>query len=270
MERCVQIREDLAGEQPGNLHAQMAWLDALWHLVSTHMDAQRPHAALAPARKAAALLARYANNPPGNTGVRHQLGLWAISFSVALRKTGTPAEALSLGEHAVKIFQDLTRDDPKQLRHGWGLMNGWTGLGKARWEFGRAEEAMAAFREAVVVQRQVFEQAPSVNEYRHELSRCYDRLLHWSCLRGQWAEAAAALLEQEKLWPGDAERLLEVARDWEKLAAAVGQGQTEQSPPEQAERQRSIDESARVARSAAAVRQREKGAAASPKEGTKR
>src|SRR5207244_72492 len=75
---------------------------------------------------------------------------------------------------------------------------------------------------------------------------------YWLRLRGCLAEAAANLLEQKKLWPGNAKRLLEISGDLSGLAAAVGGGRRELTPTEQVERQRYLDLSEKVAREAGA------------------
>ncbi|MCI0463578.1 MAG: hypothetical protein L0Z62_42120 [Gemmataceae bacterium] len=117
---------------------------------------------------------------------------------------------------------------------------------------GQHGEALAAFRETVAVLRQAFEQTPTVSELRLPLSKYSGRLAYWLGLHGQRVEAATCYGEQEKLWPDDPEKLMELSRDFEQLAAGVEQSQKELTPVEQAERQRYLDESARLARKASA------------------
>src|SRR5205807_3943220 len=126
-------------------------------------------------------------------------------------------------------------------------------VGKDHWAIAQYEEALPAFRQAVAAQRRVHEQAPSVEGYRAMLSHGSGSLAEWLRARGYRAEAASYLREQEKLWPGDARRLREVASDFKELAAAVGAGSTGLTPAEQAERKCYLEESDRVARKANAL-----------------
>ena len=98
--------------------------------------------------------------------------------------------------------------------------------------------------------RRIFERAPSVPGNRIALSRCYDRLALWGGRAGKRAEAAAAIREREKLWPDDAEKLREVARDFQVLAEALSGSRGPLSPEEQAEQHEYIRESDRAKRAA--------------------
>ena len=60
-------------------------------------------------------------------------------------------------------------------------------------------------------------------------------------------EAAENLREQERLWPGDAKQLEEIAKDWQKQADSVGQGCDELTPEERSQRDGYLVESRRVA-----------------------
>jgi hypothetical protein len=121
---------------------------------------------------------------------------------------------------------------------------------RTNWDLGQLKDALTAFRKSVAVPRQVFTRAPAIRQNRIILSRCYEQLIYREGLRGNRAEVVAALREQEKLWPEEPGRLLEMSRNYAKLAAAVGQGREKLSREEQTERQRYLDESTRLERSA--------------------
>jgi tetratricopeptide (TPR) repeat protein len=145
-----------------------------------------------------------------------------IELAAVLRQLKEPAEALRQAEQGRQLYLKLRRTAPDDLAHLIGLASAWDQIGKARWDLGHVEEALAAFRESVATQRQVFEHEPSIRANRFRLSRCYRLIAYWGGLCGKRAEAAAALLEREKLWPDDAKELLDVASEFEELAKAVG------------------------------------------------
>jgi tetratricopeptide (TPR) repeat protein len=138
----------------------------------------------------------------------------------------------------------------------FALSPAWGEIAKARWDLGRRDEALAAFREAAAAQRQVFEHDPSVVIHRRLLSRDYDKLVYWGGLHGDWAGVAAALREREKLWPDNAEELLEVSRDFEQLTQQMAESRRPLSPEEEAQRWRYLAESARARQAAEAVARR--------------
>jgi hypothetical protein len=144
------------------------------------------------------------------------------------------------------------REAPGELRYTVELANTWYQLGHTRRFLGQHDEALAAYRQAAQAWRVAFDRAPSVPEYREKLSLGYGRLHHWLRVRGCRAEASMCLLEQKKLWPGNAERLLKISREFTELAAAVGGDPKKLTPSEQEERQRYLDLSDQVAREAAA------------------
>jgi serine/threonine protein kinase/tetratricopeptide (TPR) repeat protein len=218
------------------------------------LQEEKPAAALAILREAAALAERYADAPVRGLEFCDHLGNFSVNTSAFLCRLGEPSEALRQAEQARRLFGGLHSAAPDVPRYGNGLCQAWERIAKARWAMGRRDEALAAFREAAAVQRQVVRQAPTVPFYRVSLSRCYARLAYWSGLSGDRAGAAAALREREKLWPNEPKQLLEVSGDFQKLAEAVGQGREQLSPEELAERQGYLAESERAQRAAEAVR----------------
>jgi tetratricopeptide (TPR) repeat protein len=219
-------------------------------LVAELLQETKHPAAVAILREAAALAEQYVDTPSRDPEFCWGLAGQLLGISSSLCRAGDPAEALRLAEQARRLYAGLRRAAPDVREHGNDLSGAWERIAKARWDLGMADEALAAFRESAAVQRQVVAQFPSVRVYRVRLSRCYDRLVHWGGLRGDRATVAAALLEREKLWPDVADELMEVSRDFQELAEAVGKGREQLSPEEQAERRRYLDESERVRRAA--------------------
>jgi tetratricopeptide (TPR) repeat protein len=239
---AASVGEGLTDPQEG-----VAWLSSLLRAAGLLREANRP-ATLALARQAAALADRYADSPARDGETCARLAAQSLGISTLLCQLGDGEEALRQAELARHLLTGLCRAAPRAPEHGQGLSSAWERIGKARWALAQRDEALAAFRQAAAVQRQVLAQAPADAAYRRSLSRCYDRLVYWGGLHGDRATAAAALREREKLWPGNADELLEVARDFEKLAAAVGPERGPLSAEEQAERQQYLAESERARR----------------------
>jgi hypothetical protein len=195
-----------------------------------------PSTARKAAREAAALAERTAEVPSRDMDFCAALASDSLAVAAVLCRLGEGFESLRLADQGRRLYAGLSRADPAVTAYAHGLSEAWERVGKARWALRRAEEALAAFHESAAVQRQAFARAPS-GFARLRLSRCYDRIHFYSAQHGKRAAAAAALLEREKLWPGDAERLMEVARDFRQLADAA----------DGAERERYLAESERAA-----------------------
>ncbi len=163
---------------------------------------------------------------------------------------GLPTAALRQAELARSLSSGLRAAAPNDPRYGHWLSDAWQHIGKAQWDVGRRDSALAAFRESAAVERQVSEQVPSNRRYRETLSRSYGRIAYYCGLVGDRPGAAAALLEQEKLSPGDTKQLQDIAQNFQKLANAVGNGRSELSSDEQLEQRRYVAEGQRLAEGA--------------------
>ena len=97
----------------------------------------------------------------------------------------------------------------------------WQRIAKAHWGLGERDQALAAFREAAVIDKRLFERQPSSHFYHACLSKSYDRLVFYGSQAGDVRGAAAAVLERTKLWPGDAKQLTKSADDFDVLARQV-------------------------------------------------
>jgi hypothetical protein len=124
-------------------------------------------------------------------------------------------------------------------------------MGSSHWAQGQVEEALAALRQAVEVQRQVVARAPEVASSRQCLGERHVKLGRKLCELGRLEEAEASFREQQQLWPGDPAKQAEVLGELQKWAAEVGDRGKDLSPGEQLERQRYLDLRARLARPAA-------------------
>jgi tetratricopeptide (TPR) repeat protein len=194
--------------------------DLLW-VANKLAEAKQP-ASLTVARQAAAVLRRYAGTSSLDRDFYRALANRSADLAGLLCRLGDPAEALNHAERGCSLYEELRAGAPDVPEWGRGLSTAWERVAKARWQLGQPDPALAAFRKAAAVQRQVFESDPSSRADRQVLSRYYDKLHYWNCLRGNRVEAAAALREREKLWPDDANQLGLVSRDFHELADMVG------------------------------------------------
>jgi tetratricopeptide (TPR) repeat protein len=245
---AAQVSEHLADPRP-----VLDVLVCLWRAADCLREVSRP-ATLALAREAAALAGRCIDAPLRSLTFTYTLAMRMLSIATLLCQQGDPAESLHQAEQARRLLIGLRHVAPEVAEYGDGLRGAWERIAKARWELGQRDLALAAFRESTAVQRQVVRQAPTVRLYRIRLSKCCDKLVYWAGLAGDRATVAAALLERKQLWPDDADRLLEVSRDFHKLAESVGKGPKQLSPTEKLEQQRYLAESDRTRRAAEAVR----------------
>lgn len=231
-------------------------LHPLAQIASVLHAAKEIAAALPIARQAAALASRYAAFPSRDLGFMTQVGRHSLSIAGLLNQLGDAGTSLQQAEQARRLFEESHRAVPDELWRAADLSAAWMRIGKAKWGPGQHAEALVAFRESAAIQRQVLERAPSVRAYRSDLSRCYDRLVYWSSLAGDWPQAAAALLEREKLWPNDAKELTRVSRDWRELADDIAQNRKHPLPQEEAQRRRCLTESERTRQLAAIASRR--------------
>ncbi|HEV3119154.1 MAG TPA: serine/threonine-protein kinase, partial [Gemmataceae bacterium] len=221
------------------------------YLASALWELKLPAPALAIARDAT-VVAFAIGVPARDLGTRERHGWQLLSLAATLSHLEDPEEALRLAERARHISEDLCRELPLQPNFVSLLSGAWQRIGKARWALHQPDLALAAFREAASVQHRTFEAAPSA-EARARLSNCYDRLYYWNTLRHTWSEAAAALLDREKLWLDNAEELMEVARDFQGLAEKMTEPRQQLSSAQERERQHYLAESARLSRAADAL-----------------
>jgi serine/threonine protein kinase len=216
-------------------------------------EAKQPVAALPIARKAADLAFRYAAFPSRHEGFLEYAASHSLNTSSLLNQLGDSAESLRLAQQARRLSEESCRVMPDDFRRWASLSSAWDRIAKAHWNLGQSDDAWAAFQKSAEVQRQAFERAPSIPANREALSRCYDRLVYWGVLRGDWTGAAAAVLEREKLWPNNAKELTRVSRDFQELAQKIAQGRQHLSEKEQAEQRRFLSESERTKQAAEAL-----------------
>jgi serine/threonine protein kinase len=236
----------------------------LCQLASSLREAKLNATGLSIARQAATFTSRYAALPSRDPGLIDRLAWDSLNNAAVLNQLGDSAASLQHAEQGRRLSGEAFRIAPDPRRRSVEK-DAWTRIGKARWGLGQSSEALAAFRQAADIQRQLFEAAPSIRENRIELAHCYSRLAHWNTLSHNWEGSAAALLARQKLWPDDAKELMTVADDLRDLAQQMTRDCQQLSPKEQADQQRYLDESQRARRMAEAAARRATETAASAK-----
>jgi tetratricopeptide (TPR) repeat protein len=224
---------------------------ALW-------EARLNSAGLPIARKAAELTSNYAAFPTRDLGFTAALAGNASHLATALKHLGDPSASLEQANLARRLYEQAGRADPDNVQRRVALVSIWSLIGKVHWDLGRADESLAALGESARIQRQLFEADSSNAFHRYNLDRCYGRLAYWSTLKRDWAGTAAALLEQEKLWPDDSDKLMGVSRDFKELAEDMARGRESLSAEEEPARQHYLAESDRTRQAAEAAARRQK------------
>jgi tetratricopeptide (TPR) repeat protein len=176
-------------------------------------------------------------------------GTWERLGSLHRAMKDYPA-ALGAFEQARSAQAELVRDHPDQPKLHSMLGATCNNLGLVLLDLGRLDDALTAFAEAVAHQRQAFDRAPTVAQYRRFLSHHYVNVANTQRRLSRPAEAAAAAIERQKLWPDDAAELVTVAIDLAQCAGLVGREKAALSAAEQAERQGYCDQAVGALRQA--------------------
>jgi tetratricopeptide (TPR) repeat protein len=161
-------------------------------------------------------------------------------------------EAVAAYQRACSLWEPLAEARPDDLRAHSALGGNLHNLAWVLTRLDRNDEALAAYRRAVVEQRQAFDKAPQVPPHRRFLSNHYRNLALLLRKLRRPQEAADACRRWKELWPDDPSELCKVASSLAACVSLVGEGKTELSPEEQAERRRYADEAMAVLRQAVA------------------
>jgi len=252
-------------DQQGDPEHALGLINVLNILAGALREAKLNAASVPIAQTAAALNASYAGFPTRDVGFTAALAGNALGLAVVLNQLGDLSGALEQAGLARRLFERATGADPDNGRWRSALVMAWERTGKVRWALGQADLALDAFRESTRIQRQLFEADSSSADHRYNLDHCYARLANWSTLKRDWAGTAAALLEREKLWPEDSDRLMGLSRDLKELAAEMARAPKGLSAEEQSARQHYLAESERTGQAAeAATRRRKQSLKANP------
>lgn len=158
-------------------------------------------------------------------------------------------QAIGCYQRSCDLTAEVVRNCPDVVEYRHNLACALETLGDGWWEVGRRDRALAAYQQAVAEQRAAVARAPQVKQYQTRLGFHLYRLAYVHRELGQHAEAAAASLERLRLDPRPIDRY-DVACALALCIPLVGQGQTELSAEEHAQRQKYADQAMAVLRDA--------------------
>ena len=168
-------------------------------------------------RNAGVLFAQLGADSGNDPGFTHRLSESLLMSSLLAQKLGDPRLALLQMEVGRRKLHDWISATPHDEQHDDSLTKTLHACAKAQWAAGNRSQALFELREATSIRQRLFaqEQTPA---NRLSLTRCYDRLVFYSCRGGDLSAAAKAILERTQLWPGDAIQLAQSAEDFGTLA----------------------------------------------------
>jgi serine/threonine protein kinase len=239
--KAIALDKKLIHAGPGVPRYQDDLADTYLHLADVESEAGNPTEALRLCERSQEMLERLVRKHSGNADYQADLAHSYQGISRGRRDTGELPAAQAVLEQARTVLKKLVGEHPKQAAYCSQLATVLDDLGLIAARAGRLQEARLLHRDAVTRQSLAREQQPKVKEYQQRLSNHYQNLARVERQLGRPAEAVAATLERQKLWSKNPALLYEVAGDLARCILLVGQGQTDLSAAQQAERRSYAD-----------------------------
>jgi tetratricopeptide (TPR) repeat protein len=169
------------------------------------------------------------------------------------RDAGRLAEARADLGRACDALEVAVRINPGDLWSRNILGIAYSNLGGLLTRLGQDREALAAYRRAIDHQRRCFESNTVNKDHRQGLSDHYLGLAALLRKIGSPGEAAAAILERQRLWPDNPDELYHSALELAECVPVVGRGRTELTREERTECRRYADQALDALRRAIAA-----------------
>ena len=166
---------------------------------------------------------------------------------------GAWADARYGYEEVQTIREQLVREFPENLDYLRALGTTLDELAEVLWRLNQLKAALAMVQQATAPLRTAVEKAPDSLVYRRSLSAHLAHLATLERKSGQPTAAAAALVDRQKLWAGNADELYGVAGDLALTAAAVGAGAAPLAPQDVAAQRTILDQAIEAFRQAVAA-----------------
>jgi tetratricopeptide (TPR) repeat protein len=246
------IQERLAKENPevGPFARDLAVTYS--NLGRLHLKAGRRAEALEAFEKARDLLEKLADRQSAPSTTAARIKTWTY-LGVLQAVRGQRAEALRCLQKASALLDEAARDSSEPPESPAEAGETCFLLGAGLMNLGHNEDALSAFRQALVYQRAALAAGPKSAAARKALSQSYFNLAHIQRELGRLREAAATALERQQLWPDNADELYDVACELAMCIPRVGQPGHKLSPQQEAERARYVSQALAALRRAVAA-----------------
>jgi tetratricopeptide (TPR) repeat protein len=154
------------------------------------------------------------------------------------REHNRPADALPMYDRCRQYCEKALQTNSDDLRPRSVQGQAHDGRGLVLAQLNRKDEALAAHLAAAAHHQAAFAKAPKQTLHRERLSDHFRHLARLHRDQRRPTDAAAASLEQQKLWPANSERLVEVACDLASCIPLVGKTGGSLTSAEETERGR--------------------------------
>src|SRR5262249_50772673 len=239
--KAIEIWEKAATAQPDHAEYQRSLAMAYDGLAIR----QNPTESLRLHQKALLIRERLVQDDPDNLENRNDLGATLNNIGVLLSNKRQYQEALAIFRRAVEHQEVAYSKAPQMILYGQFLGTGYSNIASMSWTLGQHNEALEWRRKSVTVFRGLVGDNPAVPHLRSRLWCAYTGLGWYQRQRQKVAEAAlSARLARDVIerlprnTPGD---YFELARVHALCATLLGEGKTELTVEEKAERKHEAD-----------------------------
>jgi hypothetical protein len=165
---------------------------------------------------------------PHVVGYRYALATSLTNLGQALSAGGDASAAIEAFGESRAIAQQLADDFPTEVQFQSLLGGVLNNLAMVQEQSGQLDAALKDYAAAVAHQRNAFDVAPQVSDYREFLSKHYFNYGRALRAAGKPAEAGEAALARRRLWPDHGEHLYEIAVELALAAEQLArQGRTD-------------------------------------------
>jgi serine/threonine protein kinase len=237
-DQALKILQPLADRNPSNTAIRRELVQACSGLGTLVMERGQPKRGLQFSTRAVALQEELAKQHPEVVEFRRDLpGLYS-NLAVAQLEAGLLKDAKTNCRRGLAIAEEFLAHNPSDIGLQSGVGASWDTLAGVLDDQGHQDEAVAAYRKAIVHQLKAFDAAPHVLQYRQFLSNHHRNLAVVLRKQGKPGPAVDELLHRQKLWADHPGHLYFIAREITASIPLVGPGKKELNAEEQAQRQR--------------------------------
>lgn len=213
VEQAMSLQLKLVLEHPRKLKYQSDLALSYNNLGALFSKQERRDDAEACFQDAIAIQRRLIEVAPLITTYRRDLAVSFNNLGMAQAEAGELANAEKSFNESLAIQTELVQKHPQDLSLLSGLGGVHNNLGMARKRAGNLSAASTAFEQAIAAQQQAHDKAPEVAYFRESLSKHYFNQAEVLRALGRPADAVRVALQRRDLWPHDATRLVNCARE---------------------------------------------------------